>query len=856
MLWLGLTLSIALGVGSVSAQNSAKDPVWKEDHAGDAAKWLQHFINPMGEANYDSLRQIGYEQVRHMNNQPAMKALSYASWVPVAGSQEGYTSGRGQCLDFDPSGAIYYGVAESGLWKSTDQGQTWTSLSDSWGIPQVGGVAVDPSNPSIVYAGTGGPNSEPDFLGGAADIPGVGVYKSVDGGLNWTLLSGSPKVATTQMEVNEASPNIVYCASTSGVSMSDDGGVTWKNVLSLGAYTSIVIDPLNASIVYAAGDGDIEQSLDSGKTWSSLPSGFPVGDIMILGMSRVSSDSIYLSTGGGNSNGSTDDETGSELALSTDAGQTWVVKSSDKNYLGQQAFYANAMAVNPKYTQDVIAGGLNVYFSNNAGVNMGKVADWTNTEGPGNYVHADVHLLKYNRYTNRLFALTDGGIFYSDENGQSWEPGMNNTLNTLAFVGGDMAVNSSGGPDFFCAGAQDDGLNACTFGSSTYQAIQEGDGGLMYVSPQDGQTTFGTYTYMTLYRSEDRGADWDTPVEPATSNVQNILGSAVISEEQDYPNNTPFYIQYSVYDQDPSVVAVCGPINLFLETAGGIGGNAFPKVTNTGVASTRVQGNVVTVNIASSDDNYIYLGTYPENYFYYSTDEGNSWTKAAQSFGGEPTGISTDPNDPTRVFMTVAGTASKHFWFSTDNGQTWKAPATNLPALNYRRVDVDGNGVVYISNDFGVLRSGDTGKTWYPVADGLPMEMVSSLRVRGNYLMATTYGRGMYYVDLTQLAPLGQLNGVANTSSGSSGIAITAVYPSIITTSSSWSNVDYTLPTGEQTTLAVYDVLGREERMLVNEFATGGNHELNADFSRLAPGQHYLVLTAGGSSVTKPIIIQ
>jgi hypothetical protein len=87
-------------------------------------------------------------------------------------------------------------------------------------------------------------------------------------------------------------------------------------------------------------------------------------------------------------------------------------------------------------------------------------------------------------------------------------------------------------------------------------------------------------------------------------------------------------------------------------------------------------------------------------------------------------------------------------------------------------------------------------------------------------------------------------------------VAITAVYPSIITTSAARTNVDYTLPSGEQTTLAVYDVLGRQERMLVNEWASQGTHEISADLTGLATGQHYLVLTSNGMSVTKPIVIE
>ncbi len=836
--------------GFAKAQSTTTLPAWREDHEDEAAKWLAHFINPMDEANYDSLRLIGYDQLMRMNNHPAMMALSSSSWLPSAISQEGNVSGRGACIAFTPTGTIYYAPTKGGLWKSTDDGADWTSLSGTWKTLDLAGVAVDPKNLNIIYAGTGTPAGG---VGGGGDETGIGIYKSEDAGLNWTLLPKSPQSVTTQMEVNPAGSNLVYYASSGGVSLSDDSGVTWQTVLSLGGYSSIVFDPNNPAIVYAAGGGDIEQSLDSGHTWASLPSGFPTGYWMVLGMSR-SSDTIYLSTG---------DDNGT-LALSTDAGNTWTTKSSTVDYLGQQSFYANAMAVNPTNPAYVVVGGLDIYASSTAGSSLHQKTVWYDGSSATDFSHADIHVLKYDPYNGRLYALTDGGIFYSANNGGTWIQRMNAGLNTLSFIGGDMAVNASGGPDFFCAGAQDNGLNAITFGTdpNNYTEVQGGDGGTMFVSPTDGQTTFGTYTNAVLYRSEDRGANWDAPTDPADPAAgENILGSGIVSE------GAPFYMTYDVWDGGPGVVACCGVTNLYLETNGNIGQSAFPRstnaidpTTNKVIPSTAVSGSVVAVNIASSDDDYIYIGT-TANLFYYSTDVGQSWTKsltstgAAMKFTGTPTGITTDPNDATHVFMTVAGTSSKHFYYSTDNGQTWKAPATNLPSLNYHCVAIDGNGILYISNDYSVLRSGDTGKTWYPVADGMPLALVTSLQVRGKYLDAATYGRGMYYVDLTQLAPLGS-SSVAASAASNSGIAITAVYPSVVTTSAPRSNVDYSLSGNEQATLAIFDVLGRQERMLMNQFTSQGAHELAADLSGLATGQHYLVLTAGGNSVTKPIIIQ
>jgi hypothetical protein len=838
LLWLALSLSVTIVATPANAQTSSstENPIWKEDHAEEAAAWYENYINPTHIANFDSVCAVGFEAQRAMDNRPAMKVLSSTAWNMVATSDDGNVSGRGSCIAFDKNGPIYYGTTKGGLWKTTDNGTSWTSLSDTWKDLDVGAVAVDPTNSLTVYAGTGTPAGG---VGGGGDVNGVGVYKSTDGGVNWTLLPGSPQRATTQMEVNPASPNIVYYASTSGVSISDDHGATWKTSLSIGGYTSIVIDPHNPSILFAAGGGVVRKSLDSGKSWTILPSGYPTGYQMILGMSNVSSDTIYLSTG----DGSTNSTTGSTLALSTNAGQTWTVKSNNKNYLGQQAGYANAMAVNPTNPSVVVAGGLDIYTSSIGGASLHQVTDWQTSSGSGNYTHADIHVLKYNPYTNVLYTMTDGGLYHSASNGSSWQSNMNKTLGTFAFIGGDMSATASGGPDFFAAGAQDNGLSAFTYGvDPTWRSVRGGDGGTMFVAPKDGQTCFGTYIYATLYKSDDRGLDWIAGGADQ-NDPANILGTGILNDQM------PFYMIYDVWDGDPSVVACLSYTNLYLETTGNVGPSAFPQATNTSSSNT-ISGNPSAVNIASADDTYMYLGT--SSGLYHSEDMGQSWTKSTTAVG-EPYAITTDPNDATHVFMTTSN--GKHFCISTDNGQTWKFTTNNLPNLTYTCVAVDNNGILYVGNNYGVLRSGDQGVTWYPVASGFPTDLVTSLHVRGNCLAATTYGRGMYWVDLTQLPPIGA-SGIVSSSSANSGVAITSVYPSIVTSAAPHANIDYSVTNDGQASLAVFDVLGREERMLVKDWLTKGNHETAADLSGIAAGQHYLVLICNGSSVTKPFVIQ
>ena len=832
------------GLAQAQKHSALALPDLDETHAAEAAAWLSHFINPTNEANYDSLKLIGFAQLQAINNSAAMKVTSSAAWEEVSKSQGGDVSGRPSGIAFASDGTLYLATTNGGLWKSTDNGQHWVSLSDTWKELPTGGVAVNPQNPNTVYAGTGIYLSG---IGGGGNIDGIGVYKSYDGGLNWVLLDSTSSLVTTQMEVNPADTNIIYRATTSGVRVSTDAGLTWKNTSSIGGATSLVIDPLDPAVLYAGGNRQIQKSTDSGLSWSAL-SGYPTGDIMTLAMSQSSSDTIYLSTGLGYYGSIANSQ--SILALSTDAGASWTTVSSGVKYTGTQSYYDNAVAVNPQNPAMVVVGGLDIYRSTHGGGALGRLTDWTTDPAAQNYTHADIHILKYNPYTKVLFALSDGGVFYSLNNGSTWKQDMNADLGTLLFIGGDMAVDpNTNKPLYFAAGAQDNGLNRFVPGHSYYDPVVKGDGGTAFISPSDNITVYGTYVNADLYKSQDGGTNW--------GNGANLLeGTPILTNGED----APFYMEYDVAEQDPNIVAVCGNKNLFLSTDGGaVYGADFPQVTNVpgNLTATRISGTVTTVHIAKADDSYIYLGT-ASSRFYYSTDQGSTWTSSTTplTFSGPPSSITTDPNDPAHVFMTVSGPNSKHFWVSTDNGVTWTAPATNLPNLNYRRVAADPNGVVYVGNDYTVLRSGDGGVTWYPVADGLPLAMVTSLRVRGNYLCATTYGRGMYYVNLTQLPPLPSASVAQNSKPVNSSIAISAVYPSIVSSSAPQTTVNYSLDAGSEMTLAVYDVLGRQERMLVNQYAAQGSHEIRADLSGLTPGEHYLVLTSSGVSVTKPITVQ
>jgi photosystem II stability/assembly factor-like uncharacterized protein len=798
-----------------------------EDHFDKVLEWYRHWMNPANEDNIDAKLMNGYNQWLKMDNSVAMKATSSSSWVPVGTSQDGNVSGRATCISFEDttSKVIYLGTSQGGLWKSVDFGATWVPLSESWATLAMGGVAVDPKNPSVVYAGTGDPYGN----------IGVGVYKSTNGGLDWNLMSSSMGAVTNMMLVSPDS-DLVYHAGRSGVYLSDNGGESWSQVCSLGGITTIAIDPDDPSILFAGGAGVIKRSTDHGRTWAQVYN-YSGASTMTVAVSANASQSnpkrIYASVSTSAS---------SIIVVSKNGGDTFEVMSnndgnSGPHYMWIQGWYANALGINPKNSNDILVGGLDIYRSTTGGASLDQKTVWTNPTSTSNFTHADVHFLLYNG--SRLFTLTDGGVYYSTTNGDTWKQSMNKYLATFQFVGGDCDPDMT----FFTAGAQDNGINKISKTAPYYRSIMGGDGGTTFVSQDDGKTIYGTYLGAVLYRSPDAGVSWVR----SSHGTYNLLDPSEITSSSEAPDA---YMEYDVSEADGGVVAVCGKRRVFLTTDGG--SDQFPAITTTSGASY-ISGGVKCVHIAKSDPFTIFAAG--SSSIYVTHDQGQSWTKSTTRVSS-CTAITTDPLDPNKVYASIGGTTSAHFMVSTDGGLTWEHPATNLPNVNFKRIAVAPDGQIFMGHDFGVVRSQDGGATWYPVREGLPMVQITSMHIRNNgrYLVVTTYGRGMFYIDLAGLPPV--QSGVNTSTANSLGpiATIESVYPNPVRGTS--ISVSYTVPTEGRASLAVYDVLGRQEQLLMNEWLQTGAREGHYQLENLAAGKHFLVLTSNGRTVTQAITIE
>jgi ligand-binding sensor domain-containing protein len=233
-----------------------------------------------------------------------------------------------------------------------------------------------------------------------------------------------------------------------------------------------------------------------------------------------------------------------------------------------------------------------------------------------------------------------------------------------------------------------------------------------------------------------------------------------------------------------------------------------------------------------------------------STDQGVTWT--SKSISELVEGITSNPNNKNEVYVVTQGTGAKqkHFFKSDDGGATFTSPATNFPNIGCWCIAFnpkDGN--LFVGTDKGVVYSYDKGVTWNPLNNALPLTEVMSLKIKGfgsDTLLAGTYGRGMFWLDLSQI------QGVKG-AEAPLPIAIES-YPNPITTSA--ATISFTLKNAGLATITLHDVLGKELRILEKSYFAAGEHKISLSTNDLAKGTYFLMLTSNGKSVFQKITVE
>ncbi len=744
-----------------------------------------------------------------------------SSWVSVnpkgmfySRTGNNFISGRTNSIAFHPTNVniMYIAAAQGGVWKTTDNGNTWNVLTDNLGSISSGDIAIDPQNPNILYYGTGELNYSGDSQ------YGDGLYKSTNGGTNWTKIATASAIGqyVGKIAIDPINTNNVICAGNAGVYRSTNAGLNWTNVLFINS-TSLIIDPVNPQIVYAAsgsGQSQIFKSTDGGVVWTVLTNGLSTsnGRRTQLAMSPDDPNILYASVAStsGSLNG---------LYKTTNGGELWTLQNSTTNYLGSQGWYDNAVVVVPGNPEHVLVGGIDIYASTNSGVTLTKETVWSTTFS-GEFSHADIHWLAYKGSV--LYCCSDGGVYVSYDDGNTWTD-LNATLSTLQYQSADYDPTDI---NILYGGTQDNNKNTSTNYGMEWIQRTTGDGGYTIVDPVDVNVVYGQYVNGSIQRSANYGVSFSSIT----------------------PNGSTGGLFYNPYEMAPGDhnTIIFGRADVWKTW------QAQTATSTTGwrqIASTSIiNGNVSAIGISNQDTGKIYIGT-SNGRIHVTTNGGINW--ATQTGFPYVSDFWVDRENDNVCYATFGGVSvDKHVYKTTNGGQNWFSISSNLPNIGHSSIVIRHTAprMIFVGTDLGVFSSTNDGASWVSFNTGFPNVEVYDLKYKEapGILLAATHGRGCFTFDLNSIVS------VENTSVNAEGYSLSQNYPNPFNPS---TVIRYNLKSQSNVILKVFDAIGREVKTLVDRVQNPGIHSVTFEAGNLPAGVYYYKLNAGEYSDVKKMIL-
>jgi len=685
---------------------------------------------------------------------------AHTGWSSVG---PGNIGGRTRALVVHPTtpDTMWVGSAGGGVWKTTNAGQAWTPVDDLMANLAVSCMVMDPTNPKIIYAGTGEGFFNTDAIRGA------GIFRTVDGN-TWSQL---PATAGTNFQsINRLAISrdgkVLLAGTPGGIFRSDDPDrLTWIQVSS-DPIADVDFSNDSASNAVAGGlnNGQAYFSLDGGKTWTIATHTTPWSGRVELVYARKASTIVYASVQMNN---------GGEIWRSSNGGKTYLRRNTllangqHANYLGDQGWYSNIIwAGHPTNADLVLVGGLDLYRSTDGGNLLSDISTWWDKRSAHADQHAIVSHAGYNGTTNKtVFFGNDGGVFKTtDVNTVGNDPAvprvsgwkeLNNTFGVTQFYGG--AGNPNTGT--IIGGAQDNGTIRFTpaGGSENWTEMFGGDGGACAADPQDPKYFYGEYVYLNIHRSTDGGVTSDY-ISGQFWNGQQWVWKPIPYRITDAMNQQALFIAPFVLDPNNSKRILGGGLSLWRTN------NAKAVNTaNTGPAWAAIKGStgarISAIAIAQGDSDVVWVGH--ENGQIFKTSNGTQaspiWQRMDQT-GANPltvarycTRITIDPVDKRIVYVTFGGYNRGNVWKTTDSGVTWRNIGNSLPEAPIRTIAVHPRKtkLLYLGTEVGVFASEDSGTTWGATNEGPTNCSVDELFWMKEVLVCATHGRGMFTINLS-----------------------------------------------------------------------------------------------------------
>lgn len=744
------------------------------------SRWVNHYMartNANGQLPnpqyYQEIENVISSKYRSFDASRASDSNWYPAGpdtlVPGSNWYSSHGVARVNCIEFHPTdrNTFWVGVAQGGIWKTTNSGKSYTPLNNNLPIIRISDIEVDPNNPDVIYISVG------DYAYMSAALKtdgrkrnthyGLGIYKSTDGGMSWnktglhfSLLDGDNSLIK-RIFVNPANSNELVAVGITGVWKSYDAGVNWVKKLTQVMW-DLEMNPLNPKSLLATsgwvmnlniGQAEIWKSLDFGETWMATNNTIPLQDSVQridLTISLADTNVAYAISCGR-------DRGLYAVYISGDGGLNWnrtlykypnVLEWSEGDGPGGQGTYDLCIISDVHDANKVFSGGVNMWGSADGGQTWDGVSYWLRFYGftP----HADQHFLSYNPLDKMYYVCNDGGIFRTDSiqigswdstnsNGYKfptkWED-VSSGMQITSFYRVGISAETEG---VVVAGAQDNGTYY-KGKNGKWLNITGGDGMDCIIADNDPESIISSSQFGNFYSSNDGGknssrlgrlgnneeADWTTP-------VVKIPG-----------NNAEFLVGYE---------------NVYKSSFWG-GSSRLSTIPSS-------NGNpIVDISVAKGDLKNMAVVKRP-NYLenekselWVTNNGGQNWLNKGSNLPDSLfiTSVVLDDRNPDLLWATIGGFADSNKVFRSENGgSSWSNVSKNLPNLPVNILVQDQQSLhnpVYVGTDVGVYYTNDSLNEWVHYSKLLPNVIVSDLQVhpKDRQLYASTFGRGIWTVNL------------------------------------------------------------------------------------------------------------
>jgi len=767
------------------------------------------------------------KSVEYVKNNMTVKQTDNSAVWNLAGPES--TEGRITTIAIHPTNPqiVYTGTANAGVWKSTNFCQTWVSVFDNQNTSSIGAVAIDPVNPEIIYCGTGEPNSLRSYY------PGTGIYKSVNGGINWTFTGLDSSFSTGNIAINPTNPQEIYVAaggwtrrknSQRGIYKTTDGGSSWIKSLYLSdsvAAIDVVIDPNNNSKVFAAmwererrenliknggPKSGLYVSTNSGNNWTQVGGGFPLNDATLgrisIDVSKSNSQIIYALAA--NASGTT-----KGLYKSVNGGLNWTNVNTSAAPSSNYAWFNRICRVDPTISERVICGGLDMNISNNGGTSFSQVFG----------IHVDQHAVAFAKSnSNYLVIGNDGGIDYSTNSGVTWTA--STTLPITQFYAGDIDYNN---PNVIIGGTQDNGTIRSDGNVSDWNLIYGGDGFYSLIDYTNSLKVYASSQNGVFGRSTDGGISFNSGTNGLDLQYTNWM--------------TPY-----VMDKNDPMTLYSGTYKIHKSTNGMQSWAAIsPDLTNGHIANL---GTITTVDVSKTNSNVIYCGTDDAN-VWVTANGGTNWNKINN---GLPyrwvTRVAVHPDSANVCYVTLSGykvdSTGSHIFRTTNYGANWTSIRGNLPdaPINDVIIDPANTNTLYIATDITVMFTTNLGDNWNILSTGIPSNVPChdlTFHAPTRTMVCWTHGRSSYKIVLSPVTSTEN-----NISETPAGIKLYQNYPNPFNPT---THLEFGISHLGFVSLKIFDVLGKEVVNLVNENKPAGKYSVNWNASGFPSGVYFYRLT-------------